>query len=507
MDEAAALAELRAKLSDRTWRLNNLYKIKDKDGNVVQFVMNRAQRRLLRRLHHRNCLLKARQLGFSTFVQLYMLDVCLFRANQSAGIVAHNREAAEDIFTSKIKFAFDNLPEALRAELAPTQDSVRSLTFSNGSRIVVGTSLRSGTFQMLHVSEYGKIAAAYPARAREVKTGTFEAVPRGGLIFVESTAEGNEGEFYDLVQESRKLADAGRDALDPLQFKFHFFSWHEQREYVADPKSAVISARLQTYFKDLELKHGVRLTDAQRAWYALKEGTLGEELMRREYPSHPDEAFEATIHGAYYTQQIRWLRQNQRITTVPHNPELPVITAWDLGVGDDNPIWFAQVLGREVRLIDFYQNNGEGLEYYANLLREWAQEKGYRYERHFAPHDIETRGRWVTKTGLEVAAEHGLHFTVVPAVQKNSTLHAIEPVRQFLPLCVFDEERCGEGIRALENYRREWDERRGCYRDQPMHNWASHASKAFEVLARANIFGDGPSTTRSRAVRRRPIAT
>lgn len=503
IDEATALAELRAKLGDRVWRLNNLYKIKDKEGNVVPFVLNRAQRKLMKRLHHRNLILKARQMGFSTFVQLFMLDACLFNSNLSAGVVAHNREAAEDIFKNKIKFAFEKLPAALQEELAPTEDSVRTMTFANGSSITVGTSLRSGTFQMVHISEYGKIAAATPMKAEEIKTGTFETVPRSGLLVVESTAEGNSGAFYDLVVEARKLQDAGKE-LDPLQFRFHFFPWWEQREYVADPAHAVIYPSLQQYFRDLELKHGIKLTDEQKAWYALKESSLGRDMMHREYPSHPDEAFQATIQGAYYTEQFRYLRENGRITKVPHNPNLPVITAWDFGVSDDTAIWFLQVVGLEVRVIDFYVNNGYGLEHYAQHLRKLAEERKYSYSRHLGPHDIAARGRWIVKTGLEIAAENGLHFEVVDAVVKNSTLHAIEPVRRFLTHCWFDEERCAEGIRALENYRRAWDERLGCFKDEPIHDWASHPAKAFEVAARANLFG--AESSMARPVVKRPIA-
>lgn len=496
---------LKGKLSDRIWRLNNLYKIKDKSGRVVQFVLNRAQRRLLKSLHHRGVILKARQLGFSTFIQLYMLDYCLFNAHQSAGIVAQDRDTAEDIFDNKIRFAFDNLPEAIRLHLAPRQESARELEFANGSRIVVGTSLRGGTFQMVHVSEYGKIAAKYPAKAREIKTGTFETVPAEGFLYVESTAEGNEGEFFDLVKDARDHADSGR-SLSPLQFKFHFFPWWEEREYEADPEDAVIYPHLIKYFDLLASKHGIRLSDRQKAWYAIKEKTLGSELMKREYPSYADEAFEQAIDGAYYSEQFRWLRREQRITTVPFNPELSVITAWDLGVGDTNPIWFAQVSGREVRLIDFYENSGESLAHYADLLRTWEEEKKYRYSRHYGPHDLGQRGKWSAKTGIEVAEENGLRFTVVPAVSRNSTLEAIEPVRKFLPMCLFDEERCADGIKALENYRKEWDERRGCYRDYPLHDWASHASKAFEVLARADVFGDQAAGRTARTVNKRRIA-
>jgi hypothetical protein len=122
-----------------------------------------------------------------------MLDDCLFTSNMSAGVIAHNLKDAKAFFGDKIKFAYDNLPEPFRKVRAAEQDSAESLRFNNGSSIRVGTSLRSGTLQRLHVSEYGKLCAKFPDRAEEVKTGAFNTVHLGQTITVESTAEGRAG--------------------------------------------------------------------------------------------------------------------------------------------------------------------------------------------------------------------------------------------------------------------------------------------------------------------------
>lgn len=479
--------ELVAKFSDRLWRLNNLYQIIDKSGNPVPFVMNRAQRRLLKRMHNRNVILKARQLGFSTFIQLFMLDASLWNSYLAGGVIAQDKEAAGDIFDNKVKFAFERLPQAIQVHLAPKQDSIRKLTFANGSSITVGTSMRSGTLQMLHVSEMGKIAARYPDKAREIVTGSFEAVPLDGLVWVESTAEGREGAFYDLVKRARDHADSGKP-LGPLDWAFHFFPWHDEPTYVADPEQAVIHPHLREYFEELEHKRGITLTPEQRAWYALKERDLGED-MKREHPSHPDEAFEQAIVGAYFATQFRYLRQERRVTTVPHTPELPVHTAWDLGMSDSTAIWFFQVHGREVRMIDYLEDSGEGLAHYANELKKRSEERKYRYGRHHAPHDIVVRELGTGVSRVESALEHGIRFEVVPRIENQAD--GIEAVRQFLPLCWFDEEGTADGVKALEHYRRQWDERLGTYKRQPLHDWASHGAKAFETLARADIFSTG----------------
>lgn len=173
-------------------------------------------------MHALNVILKARQLGFTTFIQILMLDECLFRPNTAAGVVAHNREDAEAFFTDKIRFAYDNIAEVFRGIVpTATSDSVRELRFSNGSSIRVGTSLRSGTLQLLHVSEYGKLCAKYPEKAREVKTGALNTVHAGNMIWIESTAEGREGHFYELCQQAKAKSEKG-STLSALDFKFHF---------------------------------------------------------------------------------------------------------------------------------------------------------------------------------------------------------------------------------------------------------------------------------------------
>lgn len=271
--------------SDRHWRLNNLYWIRDKGGNAVPFRMNASQERLYNDLWYLNVILKARQRGFTTFIQLFMLDACLFNSNTNAGIVAHNREDAEAFFTDKIKFAYDRLDPAIREAVRATQDSANSLTFSNGSRIRVGTSLRSGTLQYLHVSEFGKISALYPAKAKEIVTGAFNTVEAGQFIAVESTAEGQGGYFHDMVLEAKKAAEQ-RKELTTLDFKLHFFPWWEDENYALsdeDTARVTLSEEQEKYFDLLDAK-GITLTPNQEAWYVKKLATQKDE-MKREYPA------------------------------------------------------------------------------------------------------------------------------------------------------------------------------------------------------------------------------
>jgi hypothetical protein len=148
---------LKEQLSDPHWRLNDLYFITDKSGNRIQFQMNWAQESLMNDLHFCNVILKARQLGFTTFIQLFMLDQCIFNSNIRAGTIAHRLDDARLIFRDKVKYPYDNLPEALRNARPLLSDSAEELVLANNSSIRVGTSLRSGTLQYLHISEYGKL--------------------------------------------------------------------------------------------------------------------------------------------------------------------------------------------------------------------------------------------------------------------------------------------------------------------------------------------------------------
>lgn len=471
----AALAQsLVDQWADPRWRLNNLYTIKDKSGRAVQFTLNQAQEELFGELHYLNVILKARQMGFTTFIQLFMLDACVFNSNTAAGVVAHTREDAEAFFKDKIKFAYDNLDPAIRQRVSSTQDSARSLAFSNGSSIRVGTSLRSGTFQYLHVSEFGKLCARFPEKAREVVTGALNTIEAGQFAFIESTAEGTEGAFFDLCDRAQKAAQQGQ-ALTPLDFKFHFHPWWRDPGYTLDAPVVLTSEDLK-YFAELKAK-GIDLTEGQKAWYVKKAGVQGED-MKREYPATPEEAFAAAVQGAYLAEQMTRLRRRGGVCRVPVL-DIPVDTFWDIGVNDDMCIWFRQKVGPEHRFIDYFSDSGEGLEYYARILKE----RGYLYGTHHLPHDGSHRRLGLKTDSVEkMLNDIGVKPTrIVPRIAAERD--GYEASRRYLANCWIDEERCAQGVRCLDNYRKEWDDDRGVWKDQPRHDWASHGYKAFETAA------------------------
>jgi len=440
-----------------------------------------------------NILLKARQFGGTTFTDLYFLDDCLFIANLEAGIIAHNREDAQKIFRRKVKFPYDNLPDGLRERRSLLTRSVQELAFSNGSIIYVAVSVRSGTVQRLHISEHGKICCRYPAKAEEIKAGSLNAIHPGNIVMIESTAEGSHGDFAEFYRAARNHAKEGRP-LTKLDFKPHFFPWFFDRKNCLDDVEALrvhIPAEFNEYFQRLE-GNGVvttpagapaKLTQAQMAWYVKKYERMGEALMKREYPSTEDEAFESFIKGAFFAEEMAKVRREKRIMLVPYDPALPVNTAWDIGMSDSMAIWFHQRFGMENRLIDYYASNDYGLDHYVMAL----QAKGYVYGKHYLPHDMMVRELGADdaedKTRLRTLQKlwPGQNMIVVPKLGLEDGINA---TRRFLATCFFDKDRCKQGIDGLDNYQRQPDERTGGFRPWPIpHHWANHPADALRYLA------------------------
>lgn len=488
MAGAGVLALAMKRWPDKLARLRDgFYTIKGKDGKEVPFRMNPDQERFLLDRHGMDVVLKARQKGFTTVIQLDMLDDCLFIPNTSAGVIAHNLTDAKAFFADKIKFAYDKLPLAFRNVVSAEVDAADSMKFSNGSSIRVGTSLRSGTLQRLHVSEYGKLCAKYPEKAREVKSGAFNTVQVGQSITVESTAEGQSGDFFNMCQRAQQKLEAG-EHLTPLDFKFHFSPWYTSEEYRLEPDDVTITQEMQEYFARIETETGTALDAWQRAWYVKKAEQQGDDI-KREYPSTAQEAFEASIEGAYFAKQMTRARKDGRICRLPVLDK-PVYTTWDLGLNDSTAITFWQDDGPERRAIDYYENSGESWGHYSAVLLA----RGYAYSRHYLPHDGAQRqqGAHSVKKKWELAQEAGISpVEILPRIATEQ--HGIDASRAFFPNVWIDSERCSRLIMCLDNYRKEWDDKLGVWKDHPRHDEFSHGYKSFEGAAmRPQIKGVGP---------------
>ena len=486
-------------LGDQRWRINNLYWIKDKHGRKVKFKMNWAQEEQFNDMHYFNLDLKARQLGMTTFWCIYALDLILFNDNCDTGIIAHKREDADAFFINKIQYAYENLPQWLLDEPTrmPKKNEAGWLILNNNSSIRVSTSMRSGTIQFLHVSEFGKICAAYPEKAREIVTGAAEAVPKGGVFTIESTAEGATGYFHSYCMEA---IDRLERNIEPtmLDWKMFFFPWWKEKDYSLNEQEAervVLKPVLEEYFLKLKVEHGIHLTKGQKCWYQKKmekmEAGLDDESsgtwddLKREHPSYPREAFEQSVRGSYYISQFSTIQKEGRICQVPHQGGTLVDTWWDLGVGDSTSIVFTQTVGRSVHIIDYYENSGEGLAHYANELRQRSIDHHYVYGRQVAPHDIVQREMTSGKSRFETAAAMGIHFEIAPKLKVED---GIEAVRKLLSICFFDEKKCDRLLKALKAYRKEYDAGKAVWRDKPRHDKNSHPADAFRTFGVAHTF-------------------
>ena len=207
-------------------------------------------------------------------------------------------------------------------------------------------------------------------------------------------------------------------------------------------------------------------------------GMYGEDMGKAMFDQEYMCSFDAAVLGSYWGAEMAAAERDGRIKRVDLDPALPVHTAWDLGVGDDTVIWFWQAAGREIRLIDYYANHGQGIEHYAAVVRE----KGYRPGEDFVPHDAKVKELGTGRTRVETMIRAGLRPRLVAMHGLDDGINA---ARQTIPRCWFDAEKCGPGIEALKAYRREWDEKLRTFRPTPVHDWASHPADSFRYLSMA----------------------
>ena len=203
-----------------------------------------------------------------------------------------------------------------------------------------------------------------------------------------------------------------------------------------------------------------------------REAGMPEELIQQEFYC----SFDAPLVGSYYGSLMAKALAEERIKNVPYEPRLEVHTSWDLGMGDSTAIIWFQQFGNEYRIIDYYENQGEGIPHYVKIVRE----KDYIYGRHIAPHDIKVREMGTGKSRFEVARDLGLRFDICPNIQIDD---GIEAARSIIPRCYFDEKKCSILVEALRQYRKDYDEKNKVYKNRPLHDWSSHGADAFRYLA------------------------
>lgn len=204
---------------------------------------------------------------------------------------------------------------------------------------------------------------------------------------------------------------------------------------------------------------------------------MTEDMIKQEYYC----SFEAAIQGAIYGKEMSRAYEDKRIGGVPVEPGLQVHTAWDLGVSDAMVIWFFQAVGKEIRLIHYYENHNYGMEHYINYLHDFKSKHGIQYGEHLAPHDIEVRELMTGKSRKDSAREMGLTFRTVERCKSKAEGH--QAVRRIFPRLWINESSCEVGVACLSEYQYEWDDKTKMFKDNPCHNWASHGADGLQTLA------------------------
>lgn len=494
-------------MRDRWWRLNNLYYITDKYGRKVLFKPNEVQADLDDNLHTLNLALKSRQHGITTWACIRALDMALFRKGTSAGIVAHTAGDAAKFFRNKVLFAYDNLPDWLKRIRPVVRRDMGAgvLALANGSSIEVSVSHRGGTLTFLHISEYGPMCAMYPERAGEVASGALNAVAPGNIVIIESTAYGASGDFYERCQTAMELdrqVRAGTATLTQMDYRFHFYPWFKDPINELEPEGVTLGAEDREYFMKVEAEMGVKLTDRQKAWY-VKKAQEQRDKMKREHPSTPDEAFEASTEGAYYGKEMAAAAFEGRICDLPINPAVPIHTFWDIGRSDTTCIWFMQENGPWLDFVDYYEASGHTVAHYAGVLKK----RGYLYGKAYWPHDGANEDWSASKNRKQVGEDLGIKpIVIVPRI--NDITEGIDMVRNMLPRCRFDRTRCGPpksgqgkgGLEGLRRYTKEWNEKTETFSDLPKHNWASNPADAFRQCAQGYVSSSGRRVGQSTAL-------
>lgn len=475
-------------MSSKLWRLNNLYYVINKQGEKVLFQMNAAQHIVYAasRVHPRLLILKSRQQGISTFWLVCYFDDALFIPNLSIGLMAQGTDEAATLL-ERTKILWDNLHPRIKwlRRLELDKDNLKEYSFQNRSKIFIRVSFRSTTLQRLHVSEMGKIANHYPQRAKEVKTGTLQALGRGMTGVIESTAEGKNmfKEMWDeaVLNEQRGVPLAAKD------FKPVFLSWLDDpdcNEHVDQP----VDEAAQDYFTKLQEKTGRVLTKQQQNFWIVQRRELGGDIFQ-EYPATPEEAFTASRDGTFYNRLYQELIVARgRVIPKLYDTNLATDVFFDLGVDDYFVVTFVQHWTDGVRIVKELWGDGKSLQYWLDRVVE----TGIPIRYWVFPHDVAVRelssrgSNGATLTREQIARRH-LHLehqitATIMVGDKPSIADGIESVKALIKDMYIDPD-CSYLVSCLQNYSKKFDLKLNVWTNEPVHDVYSHGADTFRLIA------------------------
>ena len=468
---------------DPCWRLGHLYSIRTREGAIIPFRPRLQQQQIIhliyRQDYRRIIILKARQLGFSTLLGVVCADRLCFGTGQQISLIDQTLEDARHKLRDITLVAYESLDPALKKELPITRSNTGELAVkftrheeAKSNTMFAGTHARGGANSFLWVSEWGVIQATDLARSEEILTGALPSVGDGVCVVETTWKGGRNGHLWSLVKSALETPE---DQKGPLDWRVVFFPWQNEPSY-CDAIPRPLREETQRYFADKP-----DITPGQQSWYQRKRAELGM-FIKREYPTMLEECFQAPVEGAIYAEQIDKLRAEEAIRPwIVDNSSL-THTCWDLGSPINTVVWYFQLVGAdEIRVVDCDMDlDLAPVERVARMLA-----KGHLYGSHFLPHDAlatQKSGR----TFLSELKEAGLaNLKAVP--RTDDVWVGVNRLRQMLPRFSFRVPQCERGLEALCNYRTMRETSTGLARDEPVHDFSSHACDALRVVAEAEM--------------------
>lgn len=485
------LRHLERRLQDPVWRVCHLYEVKDaKTGRMVRFVPSPEQLEIIHgvflRFERNILILKARQLGMSTVINLILADAAIWNAGYQGSIVDQTQGDATLKLRHKVKAAFDSMPELLREmfDVVKANDSefavrTKGRPSSQTSTIFGGMNARGGTNQLLHVSEWGPIQHKDPVRSEEIMTGALPSA-KEGTVFIETTwMGGKRGHLWNLTD--RAMTTRPEDMTD-ADFHLYFFPWWRDAAYTLRGNTDQIDAETIEYFADARKETGHDFTPGQMLWYfkvALPKG------MARfaEYPTTLAECFMAPVPGAIFAKFIDKAKAEGRVIDFPWERGELVHTSWDLGSPKNTRCVYWQLVGREIHVID--HDTGLDLEPASRVSHMLS--KGYPLGSHYFPHDAAAQEK-SGKNFKEQMKEAGLEgIVIVPRCRE--IWPGINKAAELLPRMVFHKTRCAKLLESLECYHTKEERTSGHLTSIPVHDWSSHDADAFRMFSEAMLNG------------------
>jgi len=415
----------------------------------------------------------------STALGILMADAAQFRGGLQCSLIDQNASDAERKLDRIMRVALDNFPDWLSTRTRRIKDNDGHISLAMAGReksdIYAGMNARGGSNDILWISEWGVMQHEDPRRSAKIRSGALPSA-RHGLTVIETTwAGGRGGDLWDLMAPT---LDGTADDWLVL-----FFPWWIDPRNVSD--TAMMDAETERYFAKIapRLKRdGIILTEPQRRWYARERREQGI-FMMRENPTFLDECWSSPLPGAIYAEAVDRARAEGRIAKMPVAGDSLVNTSWDLGAPQNTVVWYWQVVGREIRIIDC----DRGVEGTLTERVSMMLSKGYNLGRHFLPHDAQQTER-SGKTMLTALREAGLN-NLVTVPRTHSVWVGINHLLQLFPALQFRAPQVDPGLEALTCYRQRPPRDGTTNANEPIHDWASHPADALRTMAEAHLAG------------------